>query len=79
MARRRPVPRGDPPQEAGPRWANMATTTRGVTGVPRTAQDGERGPERARQVVRVGDVEELIRQLPGVIAARLVVNDWGGV
>lgn len=44
-----------------------------------TSQDAARGPDRGRATVRVGDVEELIKQLPGVIAARLVVNDWGGV
>jgi hypothetical protein len=33
-------------------------------------------PERA---VSVGDVEALIRDFPGVLGARVVVDDWGGV
>lgn len=45
----------------------------------KVSQQGTGTQGRPRAVVRVGDVEALIRQLPGVVAARLAVNDWGGV
>jgi len=36
-------------------------------------------PVPGHQVVRVSEIERLLAQLPGVISARLMVNDWGAI
>ena len=58
-------------------------------GVSRQQEPGERKQERRQerkpdpipehQVVRVSEIERLLARIPGVISARLMVNDWGAI